>query len=391
MEYYGNNDFRDYEVLRHHGILGMEWGKRNGPPYPLGSGDHSVSEKKAGWRKSLGGGRNESKYSRKRSSALSVLRRDKYQTQFDREKSMPKEKDSKKAEKKELTPEEKAARKELAKKIIIGAAISAGVGAGIYLAYKHASLEDMSKQGDELTEDKAKEIMIDNLGDQVLPKGAEIHRMVSEAGIDFSKVNTPTYASYKRGDVLTYRGYLTDRNDPKKQMYEVTFKAAQDIRMPTREKARQVFEELWNKDPSYKNELKETLTDALLVEYKKQMPNTPENIIMNRIVKPAVKKQLSNVEDAFDGGVYAIVKQQSDSKKLVGELLNKGYNAMIDYHDVDDGVAEAPLILFNPSSALVKEGEKAVTKAMRAKAIKEVQWDLWSRQMDAQIKKMKVG
>ena len=39
--------------LYHHGILGQEWGKMNGPPYPLGSSDHSSSEKKAGWQKSL--------------------------------------------------------------------------------------------------------------------------------------------------------------------------------------------------------------------------------------------------------------------------------------------------------------------------------------------------
>lgn len=50
MQYYGKEE---REALSHHGILGMHWGDRNGPPYPLGSGDHSASEKKAGWRKSL--------------------------------------------------------------------------------------------------------------------------------------------------------------------------------------------------------------------------------------------------------------------------------------------------------------------------------------------------
>ena len=32
-------------TLEHHGILGQKWGKRNGPPYPLGGGQYTETEK----------------------------------------------------------------------------------------------------------------------------------------------------------------------------------------------------------------------------------------------------------------------------------------------------------------------------------------------------------
>lgn len=32
--------------LVHHGILGQKWGQRNGPPYPLGGGDYTVTEQR---------------------------------------------------------------------------------------------------------------------------------------------------------------------------------------------------------------------------------------------------------------------------------------------------------------------------------------------------------
>lgn len=45
-----NSTLYSDDYLSHHGILGMHWGKRNGPPYPLGGDDYS-SEQKAAARK----------------------------------------------------------------------------------------------------------------------------------------------------------------------------------------------------------------------------------------------------------------------------------------------------------------------------------------------------
>lgn len=51
--------------MYHHGIKGQKWGKRNGPPYPLSDSDHSASEKKAGWKKSLNGDKEQSPKNRR--------------------------------------------------------------------------------------------------------------------------------------------------------------------------------------------------------------------------------------------------------------------------------------------------------------------------------------
>lgn len=59
------NDFSS-NYLAHHGILGQKWGHKNGPPYPLDAGDHSASEKKAGYKKSIKGAIQEARKKTKR-------------------------------------------------------------------------------------------------------------------------------------------------------------------------------------------------------------------------------------------------------------------------------------------------------------------------------------
>lgn len=67
------NDY-DSNYLMHHGILGMKWGERNGPPYPLGDKMHSAAEKAAGWRKSLKDKSEAKKKAKKKQAALEKAR-----------------------------------------------------------------------------------------------------------------------------------------------------------------------------------------------------------------------------------------------------------------------------------------------------------------------------
>ena len=70
------NDFES-NYLMHHGILGQRWGHKNGPPYPLDANDHSSSEKKAGWMKSLSDKHKANVKKRKQKKALEKARKTK--------------------------------------------------------------------------------------------------------------------------------------------------------------------------------------------------------------------------------------------------------------------------------------------------------------------------
>ena len=338
MSYYRS----DY--IYHHGILGQRWGKRNGPPYPLDSEDHSASEKKAGWKKSLEKGTSNSEHK---------LRQIREKTVQNYERNLLKEKPQKQSRK--LTDEQKRKIRNVA----IGAATVIGVGAAMYFAYKYHAMnnlsEDIRNSADIAT---MKETMFRSLDEStmVFDEGSVFHRMTAYSNIDYSNATHPIYTSWKKEDVATYATLLKDWSGTGKR-YDVTLQALEEIRVPTKKKAVEIFEHLWNENPEYREQLKKTMVD----KYSRGM----SKMIAEHLAEKAL------ADDPFKAAMYSIVLQQEDSKMLIDRYKSLGYNAIEDYFDKGE-LADMPIVIFDPSTSLRKTGERFVDKQFKIQILKDL-------------------
>lgn len=371
------------DELYHHGIQGMRWGRKNGPPYPLDYKSHSADEKRQNTKKELSAytdSKGEQSLKRyKKTGKTADIPKKESKAEKNRNEQQPKtlrelkeyedQNWGKSSGKSGLTAEQK-------KKyttIVVGTAAAIGVGAAIYFGCKHGAVsriaQTLEKQPKTVLQLPAKQILQDPVvkkasqqaimetladGDRVLKQGSTVHRMHAYVDFDLSKVKKPLYVSYKDEDVATYMTLLKDWSGTGKR-YDVTLTALKDMRIPSRQKAQEIFEELWNNDPKYRKQLQKTITDAYI-----KLGEKPD--VARKIAEDSLK------QDPFKQAMYSIVKNQDDTAKYLNKLRSAGYDAITNYFDKGQ-MANDPLIILDPGATLQKSGEKLVTKALKVSTL----------------------
>lgn len=255
-------------------------------------------------------------------------------------------------------------RKEQMLKIGLAVAATAGIGAGICFAYKHGSIKQISNMlhkvnptDAELINIKASDIMKQTLADadEVFAKGSKFHRMSAYKDVDFSKQTSPLYTAYTEKDVLTYMTKLKDWSGTGER-YDATLEAVRDLKFPSQQRAQQIFEELYKNDPTYKEELVNTITKT----YK-----SLGVIGTDASIRHQAESWVNS--DPFEAGIYSIVRREKDSQKLINLYKSKGYAGIEDYFD-KGSMSDFPVIIFDPSSSVVKTGERKVDDVLRRAA-----------------------
>ena len=313
MEY----SYRD--ELYHHGILGQKWGKKNGPPYPLKESSHSKAEQKAGWKKSLG-----------KDQTLST----KYS--FNKEK---------------------------AKRILIATTAIAGTGIGIYFAYKYGAVESIaSLLGNGASMDECSEAMhaVANEMELIIPEGTMIHRM--HGFPDYEPEDSYTFASYTDSDVAAYMTLLTDHAGTGER-YDVALRAIKDLRVPSKQKALEVFNDLWDNEPGFK----EDIVGLIKKTYEESVKY---GVFTEEKVDSIITRDLK--EDPLSVMSRALAIRSIQAQKYIDRLKKLGYDAVIDYYD--QGImADQPLIILDPKGSLQKFGEIYVTRELKLDRLSSLQ------------------
>lgn len=404
----GGDHVANGNELYHHGILGMKWGERNGPPYPLSSGAHSAREKKhgiEGWtaeakadakrKPSANSERTSKKKTRKTAEDITkdVIKEAKHQNGSNDKnqkpspskvslndvntyrsemiekysKSDPEKADKyKNASEKDLA-EEYQRRKELTKTVVAVAAV-VGVGAACYFAFRSGAVKRIAKSGITQADDAAKAVVKEAIRDSfddidyVISKGTVMHRMVGFEGFDLKKTaGQVLYTATNEDDRKAYIAFLKDFSKTGKR-YDVSLEAIKDIVAPSDKKALQIFNELLASDPAYKEEIVDTFAEMLA-----NANGVKRGGLGWDTYEYFARAQVDY--NPFQAAIAGIANQNNATKKLIEAYKKHGYNGIVDYHDKGQ-VSKLPMILFDAASDTVKRGEAFVTDTMRVDAVK---------------------
>lgn len=330
-------------ALYHHGIRGMHWGLRNGPPYPLGTNAHSPSEVRAGWRKSLAKGspsadilKNGNSYNTGKTGAKvsgGGIERSKSNSQ-NAEKMTHRQKLEAKYRAQGLSAAEAraAAEKRIKTEKILAATVGITVAtAAAYVAFKHYNQSV----------------------DKIIKQGAILKRIENNAD---KSVHDAFYAATNKSDANKYFGFYgrsLKNRAPDKSVFQKTIKAKSEMKIASDKNAQSLLSKLYSEDKKFASDL-----DDLFRRLPR--PLDQKGGVNHYNAKKAIEKGVVD-KSVYERFNRALVNYNNPAvKRYYQYLREKGYDGLRDINDrkYSGYNARNPVIIINKGKAVVDRVEE---------------------------------
>lgn len=301
----------------HHGIKGQQWGRKNGPPYPIAPEDHSRREKRERWQYSLNRNTNNNSIIKKISDYTTAA--GKFSIRKGKHKSGNASKASSKTtgplQERVLSPFKKA-----------GIMASNGIYTKDIKTHKLLTLRPMNDKGIRLS------------------KGAIVQHVMSTPTKDLSNRDY-LFVAATAADKKNYGGFfaaLTKYRNNADKMYKMEMTALNDIVSPSKKERVNTFLEIYKEDP--------VKVSRQLAEFNKRNYAGQYKESVDELVD---KYSHMSMRELKKMGYYTYANSWFDPEAgtltdMRAKLEKKGYNAIIDDNDKRSFVqSQAPLIVFN--------------------------------------------
>ena len=181
------------------------------------------------------------------------------------------------------------------------------------------------------------------------------------------------YASMNNRDNTKYRGiYGTQLG--KQDVYETKIKAIRDIKIASKENAKNSFHELVKND----DEFKKSVTDHLKTI---RFPSATQNAVKDQAIRDLENGKLS--KKAYEAFNLSLTDHNHDggnsaAKKFYDVMKSKGYDGIQDINDMKYSgySAKTPTILFNGAKSLAVDSSKKLKEVDIDKAYAKGMTDL---------------
>lgn len=351
--YYYKSENRYNASLAHHGIKGMHWGKRNGPPYPLGYSEHTAEQKQKNPKALIDGNENTNPKKSKSKNQNGIKKKSdtRDDLEMDKDARMMKSINSKKTE---TTSNGQTKEGFLSKhrQNLVAKYENAGYSKNVAetLANRRIKIE--------IVVGVAGTVAVAAIGAKVATRvGHEYMDKTFNSGFQIQNINaddsntfkdSPFYAAVNKHDKKTYaRLYPTEKKDmvdfekifePNRtstDIYKNVIQLNSNVKRASNSHARKIFESKMANDSNFATQVRNTIKD------------TAYGYDFDELEKMHSKKMYDRFNQALATPEF---QKAGIHKKFYSELQKNGYNAILDVNDMKysgyRNVVKSPAIFF---------------------------------------------